>query len=165
MALIALGVVVHQGGFAQDDYSTPPATTGGQDGYTTPAAGTNSAATDAKAEASLQYLSFIKAIAANLGVSDPMTVDSGIRTMLKQVVDDRHNAGEISDSAASSLDAQIDAGNVAPLIFGQPGQTGASASGNDPSDTGAQQGDDNNTQQQQQAPTETPDSGDYDYGY
>jgi hypothetical protein len=114
----------------------------------------------------VQYLGFISTVAKNLGIKDPMTVDTAIKTMLKQTVDDRHNAGEISDSAASALDKQIDAGNVAPLIFGQSqaGQGDSGASGSDarnPSDNSQQQGDSSNTSP---APTETPDGG-YDYGY
>src|SRR3954462_13480049 len=104
LALIAIGIAVKQGGFAQDDYSTPPPdATSAQDQYSTPPANTGASAGDATADASVQYLGFISTVAKNLGIKDPMTVDSAIRTMLKQTVDDRHNAGEISDSAASTL--------------------------------------------------------------
>jgi hypothetical protein len=159
IALIAIGVVVRQGGFAQDDYSTPPA----QDNYSTPAAATGAPAEDTNAEASVQYLGFISTVASNLGISDPMTVDAAIKTMLTQIVDDRVNAGEISDTDATALKARIDADNVAPLLFNQAGQNDPSASGSDaqtPTDSSPQQNNGNDTQQ---APTETPDPGYYGY--
>jgi hypothetical protein len=153
VALLIIGVAIQQGVFAQDDDSNPPATAA-------PAGDTdtsNAAATDSNAEAALRYKSFIETVATNLHVSDPMVVDNVVKTVLKQVVDEQVSAGEMSDTDAEAVRAQIDSGNVAPLIFGQSDQGDGGES-----DENSQQDDGSGAPQQQ--PTEAPDD-DYDYGY
>jgi hypothetical protein len=154
VALLIIGVAIQQGVFAQDDSddSNTPAATTTQTGDEP-----NNGATDANAEAALQYKSFIETAAANLHVSDPMVVDNVIKTVLKQVVDEQVSSGAMSETDAEAVRAQIDSGNVAPLIFGQAdqGDTGGS-------DETSQQDDGSGAPQQQ--PTESPDD-DYDYGY
>jgi hypothetical protein len=154
VALLVIGVAIQQGVFAQDDSddSAPPVETTAQTGD-----GASSPATDASAESAVQYLGFLETVAANLGISDPMAVDTAVKTMLTQVVDEQMSSGAMSDDAATAVRAQIDSGNVAPLIFGQADQGDAQT----PTDENAQQDDGSNSQP---APTEAPDD-DYDYGY
>jgi len=155
VALLVIGVAIQQGVFAQDDSddSAPPVETTAQTGD-----GANAPASDANAESALQYLDFINTVAANLGVSDPMAGDTVIKSVLTQVIDERLNAGEMSDTAATALKTQIDGGNVAPLLFNQADQGDSGTGG---SEENLQQGGGSGAPQ---APTESPDD-DYDYGY
>lgn len=87
--------------FAQDP-STPTAGAGGSTEVT--------AASDRQAEREADYAAFLEALAINLGVADGETVDAAIRTTLKQMIDQRLAAGEISADLAAELKAAIDAG-------------------------------------------------------
>jgi hypothetical protein len=158
VALLIIGVAIQQGVFAQDDSddSNTPAATTTQTGDEF-----NNGATDANAEAALQYKSFIETVATNLHVSDPMVVDNVVKTVLKQVVDEQVGSGAMSDADAEAVRAQIDSGNVAPLIFGKADQGDTGGSGTPPpSDDSTQQDDGSGAPA---APTEDDDG--YDYGY
>jgi cytoskeletal protein RodZ len=152
VALLVLGVAIQQGVFAQDDNdnSTPPAATSAQTGDSN---ASNAPATDVNAEAALKYKDFIETAASNLGVSDPMVVDTAVKDVLKQVVDEQVSSGAMSDDAASAVRDQIDSGNVAPLIFGQQSDSQT------PTDDDSRQDDGGGAPQ---APTEDDE---YDYGY
>lgn len=81
----------------------------------TPGAGTPSttapgATTTTGAQAA--YQDFVNKLAKNLGISDPATVNTAIRTTLKQMVDEQLAAGHISQDQATRLKQQIDAGKV-----------------------------------------------------
>jgi hypothetical protein len=106
LALLGVGAVAGGGVFAQD--STPTTTE-------TPAVGSSG---DTTADSSADYDAFVAALAANLGISDPATVDAAIKTTLKQQVDDRLAAGEISANEATALKERIDAGDFGPFLFG-----------------------------------------------
>jgi hypothetical protein len=94
------------GVFAQD--STPTTTE-------TPAVGSSG---DTTTDANAEYDAFVVALAANLGISDPATVDAAIKATLKQQVDDRLAAGEISANEATALKERIDAGKFGSFLFG-----------------------------------------------
>ncbi len=58
------------------------------------------------------YQDFLDQLAANLGGTDAAALDAAIRTTLKQTVDARLAAGEISANAADALKQQIDTADV-----------------------------------------------------
>lgn len=101
-ALLGVGGLAGGGVFAQDQSGTPAA------GESTPAAGGETSA----------YQDFVNALAANLGISDPATVDAAIKTTLKQQVDAELAAGNISANEATALKQRIDAGDFGPFLFG-----------------------------------------------
>jgi hypothetical protein len=88
--------------FAQDE-STPTAGTE----ETTP----SSPAAERRAGREAEYAAFLDALAVNLGVADGATVDAAIRTTMKQVIDERLAAGEISADLAGELKVAIDSGD------------------------------------------------------
>ena len=55
-----------------------------------------------------RYQDFLDRLAGNLGGTDAAALDAAIRTTLKQTVDERLAAGEISANAADALKQQID---------------------------------------------------------
>ena len=96
--------------FAQDN-ATPTA-------GTEQTTGTTGEATE-RTTREAEYAAFLDALAVNLGVADGETVDAAIKTTLKQMVDERLAAGEISADLATELKAAIDSGNV-PIGFHRP---------------------------------------------
>jgi hypothetical protein len=70
-----------------------------------------------------RYQEFVASLATNLGVADADTVDSAIRTTLKQMVDAEFAAGNISANDATALKAAIDAAE-SPLRIGGFGGRG-----------------------------------------
>ena len=104
LVLIGTGAVVNNGVFAQE--STPEA-------ESTPAVG-SAGETETAA-----YDEFVAALAANLGISDPATVDTAIKETLKQKVDEQLAAGEISANEAAARKERIDAGEFGGFFFGQ----------------------------------------------
>ena len=107
--LIGTGAVVNNGVFAQE--STPEA-------ESTPAVGSGG-----ETETST-YDEFVAALAANLGISDPATVDTAIKETLKQQVDEQLAAGEISANEATARKERIDAGEFGGFFFGRGGLRG-----------------------------------------
>lgn len=99
LALI-LGVVLMGSVFAQETPATPT----GEDATT--------ATTDND-----RYQDFLNRLAANLGGTDAAALDLAIRTTLKEEVDARLAAGEISANAAEALKEQIDTAD-SPLGHG-----------------------------------------------
>lgn len=94
----------------------------------TPAASTeesteSATATDKRAAREAEYAAFLDALAVNLGVADGETVDAAIRTTMKQVVDERLAAGEISADLAAELKLAIDTGDF-PVGLHLPGMGG-----------------------------------------
>ena len=84
--------------------------------------------TDRQAEREARYAAFLDALAVNLGVADGETIDAAIRTTLKQMIDERLAAGEISANLADELKAAIDSGDYRVGLhlrgigrFGDPG--------------------------------------------
>jgi hypothetical protein len=106
LALIGTGAVVSDGVFAQE--STPEA-------ESTPAVG-SAGETETSA-----YDEFVAALAANLGISDPATVDTAIKETLKQKVDEQLAAGEISANEATARKERIDAGEFGGFFLGRGG--------------------------------------------
>ncbi len=102
-ALLALlfGVGLIGSAFAQTDPAAPDAAT---------PTGEETSATTATAGDS--YQDFLDQLAANLGGTDAAALDAAIRTTLKQAVDARLEAGEISANAADALKQRIDAAEV-----------------------------------------------------
>jgi hypothetical protein len=106
LAMVGTGAIVSDGVFAQE--STPEA-------ESTPAVGS---AGDTETSA---YDEFVAGLAANLGISDPATVDSAIKETLKQKVDEQLAAGEISANEATARKERIDAGEFGGFFFGRGG--------------------------------------------
>jgi hypothetical protein len=106
LALIGTGAVANIGVFAQE--STPEA-------ESTPAVG-STGETETSA-----YDEFVAALAANLGISDPATVDTAIKETLKQKVDEQLAAGEISANEATARKERIDAGEFGGFFLGRGG--------------------------------------------
>ncbi|HEX3303708.1 MAG TPA: hypothetical protein VHR64_12560 [Thermomicrobiales bacterium] len=104
VALLGAAAVIGGSAFAQDSTGTPEAGSG------TPAVGS-----DTQASA---YQDFVDGLAANLGISDPATVDAAIKTTLKQQVDAELAAGNISANDATALKERIDAADFGPFLFG-----------------------------------------------
>src|SRR5262245_46737727 len=104
VAILVVGIAIQQGVFAQDDGDDPtaPSTTSAQSGDTS-----NAQATDANAEAALKYKDFIETVAANLGVSDPMVVDTVIKNVLTQTIDEQVKSGGMTQDAATKVEARI----------------------------------------------------------
>ena len=148
LALLGAGAIAEGGVFAQDDYSTPPA------GLGTPAAGSD-------ATTSTAYQDFVDALAANLGIGDPATVDAAIKTTLKQQVDDRLAAGEISANQATALKERIDAGDFGPFLFGHGRGIGGPGRGGPQGHNYQDKGDKNQQPSDGSgvSPTETPTGG------
>lgn len=93
-----------------------------QDATPVPSTGTETPATTEDATQTA-YQDFVAGLATNLGVADSATVDSAIRTTLKQMVDAEFNAGNISANAATALKESIDAAE-SPLGVGGFGGRG-----------------------------------------
>lgn len=100
--------------FAQDD-SSPTAGTGETSEASDPA--TEQSGRDA------EYAAFLDTLAANLGLADGATIDAALRTTMKQLIDERLAAGEISADLATELRAAIDGGDYPVRIHG-PGVGG-----------------------------------------
>ncbi len=98
---LVLGVGLIGSAFAQTDPAVQDAATPTDPTTTTPAA-----------TAGNRYQDFLDQLAANLGGTDAATLDTAIRTTLKQAVDARLADGEISANAADALKRQIDAADV-----------------------------------------------------
>ena len=86
----------------------------------TPSAGTGTPAT-AQDDKQTRYQAFVAALAANLGIADAGTVDTAIRTTLKQQVDAEYAAGNISANDATALKDAIDASDAPLGGFGKHG--------------------------------------------
>src|SRR4051812_36338196 len=69
------------------------------------------------AEAS-RYADFVSKLATNLGIADSATVDTAIKTTLKQMVDADLAAGNISANAATAAKQAIDSGDFGHGLFG-----------------------------------------------
>lgn len=82
---------------------------------------TGEEATDASGSASAAYQDFLASFAANLGLSDPAQVDVALRTTLKQEIDERQAAGDLTVEEADAIKGRIDAAEV-PLGFGGRGR-------------------------------------------
>jgi hypothetical protein len=102
-ALAVAGLTVHRAVDAQDATPTPA------NGTATPGSTTTQMQT--------AYQAFVAALAANLSISDASTVDTAIRTTLKQLVDEQYTAGHISADEANALKQAIDTAQ-APLPIG-----------------------------------------------
>ena len=102
-ALAMAGLAVQRAVEAQDATPTPAT------GMATPGATQNPAQT--------LYQDFLTALAKNLGVADAKTVDTAIRTSLKQLVDEQLSAGHISADLANALKTKIDSAEV-PIRIG-----------------------------------------------
>jgi hypothetical protein len=146
LVIVGTGAIVSNGVFAQE--STPEAE------------GTPAVGSDAETETSA-YDEFVAGLAANLGISDPATVDTAIKETLKQRVDEQLAAGEISANEATARKERIDAGEFGRFFFGRGdrdgdrgGHDGRDDRGEqDDSDTGEE--DDSDTSSEA-SPTETP---------
>ena len=102
-ALIGTSAVVNNGVFAQE--STPAA-------ESTPAVG-SAGETETSA-----YDGFVALVlAANLGISDPATVDTAVKETLKQRVDEQLAAGEISANEATARKERIDGEALRILLW------------------------------------------------
>jgi hypothetical protein len=112
LALVLMGSMLFGSAFAQ---STPTAENGA-----TPEAGTGMAGQTTKQGA---YQDFIGKLAANLGISDTGSVDTAIRTTLKQMVDEQQAAGRLTAAQANALKERIDAGDF-PRDFAGMGAFG-----------------------------------------
>ena len=78
------------------------------------------------------YSAFVARLATTLGITDPAKVDAAIKTSLKQMVDDRFTAGDISAKEATAMKAEIDAATDATGLLGLDnivGNTGDAMSG------------------------------------
>src|SRR5262245_57457236 len=93
-----------------------------QDATPVPSTGTATPGTT-QTESQSRYQEFVAGLATNLGVADAATVDSAIRTTLKQMVDSEFAAGNISANDATALKAAIDAAE-SPLRIGGFGGRG-----------------------------------------
>jgi hypothetical protein len=100
LALVLMGSMLFGSAFAQ---STPTAENGA-----TPEAGTGTTGQTTKQGV---YQDFIGKLAANLGISDAASVDTAIRTTLKQMVDEQQAAGRLTAAQANALKERIDAGD------------------------------------------------------
>jgi len=69
------------------------------------------------------YQDFLGKLATNLGETDTARVDQAIRDSLKQVVDDRQAAGDLTADQATALKERIDADGI-PIGFVGPGGRG-----------------------------------------
>ena len=107
--------------FAQDE-STPTASTEDTTEFIT--------VTGKQAAREAEYAAFLDALAVNLGVADGETVEAAIRTTMKQVIDERLAAGQISADLATELKLAIDSGDY-PLGFHLPGMGGFGGPGRD----------------------------------
>lgn len=121
LALAIGGAVAGGPPAAGAQIGTPTTETSGQAGQE-PGTGTGTGGfTDqAASEPASAYRAFLEDLALNLGLSDPDQIDGAIRTTLKQRVDGRQAAGELSADDAEALKARIDAAAV-PLGFGDDG--------------------------------------------
>ncbi len=78
----------------------------------TPTGGENSISASTASE---RYQDFLDWLAGNLDGTDTTALDGTIRTTLKQIVDERRVAGEISANAADAFKQQLDVTDV-PLL-------------------------------------------------
>lgn len=125
LAMIGVGTVGNHGVFAQEEPAAE----------STPAVG-SAGDTDTTVAETSAYDNFIAGLAEYLGISDPATVDSAIKTVLKEKVDEQLAAGEISDDEATARKDRIDAGEFGDfggfsLGFGQghEGRNGGQGNG------------------------------------
>lgn len=84
----------------------------------TPVPGTDASATNS---AATRYQEFVSSLAANLGDIDTGTVDTAIRTTLKDLIDAELAAGEIAANDATERKAAIDA-SEAPIRISVSGR-------------------------------------------
>lgn len=84
----------------------------------TPAAGTGVGGTTVDSATTDPYQDFLAKLATNLGVADAAAVDAAIRTTLKQTVDERLAAGDLSANDATAIKERIDAADVPLGIIG-----------------------------------------------
>jgi Arc/MetJ family transcription regulator len=94
-----------------------------QDATPTPSTGTEPPATT-DGETTNRYDAFVAALATALGSGDAATVDAAIRTALKQMVDDKFAAGNISANEATARKEQIDTAESPLGGFGFGGHGG-----------------------------------------
>ncbi len=100
LALVLMGSMLFGSAFAQ---STPAAENGA-----TPEAGTGTTGQTTKQSL---YQDFIGKLASNLGISDTTSVDTAVRSTLKQMVDEQQAAGRLTADQANTLKQRIDAGD------------------------------------------------------
>lgn len=88
-----------------------------------PAAGSNPSPNGQTREqnAKAAYQDFITKLAANLGISDTATVNSGVKSALSQMVDERQQDGTLSQAQADMLKQRI---NAEEFPSGFPGRMG-----------------------------------------
>jgi hypothetical protein len=98
-----------------------------QDATATPSTGTTAPETS-QDQTQTTYQDFIAALATNLGIADATTVDTAIRTTLKQLVDDQLTAGHISADEATARKTRIDSSD-SPLGMGGFGGVGGFGGG------------------------------------
>lgn len=68
------------------------------------------------------YQDFITKLAANLGISDTSKVDSGVKSTLSQMVDERQQAGKLTQAQADKLKQRINNGTFpGGILGGRPG--------------------------------------------
>lgn len=96
---------------------------GAQSTAATPAASSSTAASNAQPGAkpdgvdpAQRYDDFVTKLAANLGQTDATKVDAAIRATLKQTIDERQAAGDLTADQATALKQHIDTADV-PLGF------------------------------------------------
>jgi hypothetical protein len=85
---------------------------------------------DPRAAMADRYEGFLARLAANLN-TDPATLDGALRDTLKQQIDERQAAGDLSPDQADAIKAEIDAAEALPIGgfggfrgFGGPGGLG-----------------------------------------
>lgn len=131
-----------------------------QSSPSTPAAITTTAAAPGA------YSAFVAKLATTLGITDPAKVDAAITSSLKQMVDDRFKAGDISANEATALKNNIDSATNATGLLGlddivgttsdaipgggQDSQTGDHQDAVDQPDQGGNAADGNGAQSDQQ---------------
>lgn len=70
-----------------------------------------------EAERRQRYERFLAAFTENLGIDDPVEVETAFKEALKEMVDEELTAGDISANAAAELQERIDAAS-GPILFG-----------------------------------------------
>jgi hypothetical protein len=140
LVMVGTSAVVGNGVFAQE--STPEA-------ESTPAVG-SAGETETSA-----YDEFVADLAANLGISDPATLDTAIKETLKQQVDEQLAAGEISANEATARKERIDAGEFGGFFGVGRGDHGGPRGGGQPHDGRDDKGTDSSGVGTNAAPTET----------
>lgn len=117
LALVLMGSMLFGSAFAQTSSNT--------DNAATPEAGTG---TTGQTNKQSLYQDFIGKLASNLGISDSTSVDTAVRTTLKQMVDEQQAAGRLTAEQATALKDRIDAGDF-PGDFAGVGRFGRQGRG------------------------------------